>query len=175
MEGSMKLIEGLKRLRIIEKRIKSQNSDITRYASMVSTERPLFETEVKQKKEVKSLIQSNLDLIKEFMSLKRRIDLTNLQTFREMNGEKYSIADLLNIQRKAYDMGKSTYNSLNDGAAQNRLMTMRHISSEGKTPVVNRMYTEEERIKGLKYWQDLYDSIGAILEMMNATVDLIEE
>jgi hypothetical protein len=171
----MKLIEGLKRLRIIEKRIKSQNADITRYASMISTERPLFETEDRQKKEVKSLIQSNTDLIEEYLGLKRRIDLTNLSTFRDLMGKKFSIADLLNIQRKAKEMGTSTFKSLNDSAAQSRLVNMRHMSSDGKTPVVNRLFTEEERIKGLKYWQDLYDSIGAILEIMNATVDLIEE
>ena len=173
----MKLIEGLKRLRIIEKRIKSQNADITRYASMINTERPLFETEDRQKKEVRSLIQSNIDLIKEYMSLKRKIELTNLGTFREMNGEKYSIADLLVIQRKTYEMGRSTFKSLNDSASQSRLVSIRHMASEGKTPVINRLYNEEDRIKGLKYWQDLYDSIGAILEIMNATsdVDLIEE
>ena len=171
----MKLIEGLKRLRIIEKRVSSQNADITRYASMISTERPLFETDERQKKEVKSLIHSNSDLIKEYLSLKRRIDLTNLSTFREMNGEKYSIADLLNIQRKAYQMGRSTYKALNDNSAQTRLSTTRYMSTDGKTPVAVRLYNEEERIKGLKYWQDLYDSIGAVLEIMNATVDLIEE
>ena len=171
----MKLIEALKRLRIIEKRVKSQNENITRYSSMISTERPLFETEDRQKKEVKSLIQSNEDLIKEYLGLKRRIDLTNLGTFRVMNSERYSIADLLNIQRKAYDMGKSTFKALSDHASQGRLVSMRHMSPEGKTPVVNRLYAEEDRIKGLKYWQDLYDSIGAVLEIMNATVDLIEE
>jgi hypothetical protein len=171
----MKLIEALKRLRIIEKRVKSQNADITRYASMINTERPLFETEDRQKKEVKSLVQSNMDLIKEYMSLKRKIELTNLGTFREMNSEKYSIADLLVIQRKSYEMGRSTFKSLNDSSSQSRLGNIRHMASEGKTPVVNRLYNEEDRIKGLKYWQDLYDSIGAILEIMNATVDLIKE
>ena len=168
----MKIVEGLKRLRIIEKRLKSNRESITRYSSMVNTERPLFENEDKQRKEVTSLIQSCQDLVKEYLETKKRIEHTNLKVTVEIGGVSYTISDLLAIKRKLAILMIKTYNSLNDTAGENRL---RHANLvEGKTPHVVRFYKEETRNEGLQIWQDLYDNIESRLEVVNATTDLIE-
>ena len=52
MEKGMMIIQGMKTLGIIEDKMDKNTKDIQRYASQVSTERPLFETEDKQKKTI---------------------------------------------------------------------------------------------------------------------------
>jgi hypothetical protein len=146
---------------------------ITRYSSMVSTEKPLFESEAAQKKEVDGLLQSNKDLLKEYLTLKRRIEETNLQVNMEIGGTKYSLADLLVLQRKLASTMMMTYNALNDAEGQRRLAHTRHSSPEGKTPHIVRFYKEEEKNQGLRFWQDLHDNITSRLEVINATTDLI--
>ena len=74
----MKIIEALKKLKVIEKRMEKNKSQITQYASMISTERPIFDTEEKQRKEVSSLIQANIDLMKEYLDLKGKIEKNNI-------------------------------------------------------------------------------------------------
>jgi len=48
----MKLVEAMKKLQIITKRMDSNTKDITRYSSIMSNERPEFGSEEEQKKEV---------------------------------------------------------------------------------------------------------------------------
>ena len=70
MAGLM-LIEAMKKLRIIEKKMTNNAGSIQRYASMVSTEKTLFETDLKQRVEIKALIQSNKDLMERYLDFKK--------------------------------------------------------------------------------------------------------
>ncbi len=168
----MKIVEALKRLRVIEKRLTSHRESVTRYSSMVSTEKPLFETEDRQRKEVISLIQSSKDLIEEYLKIGKQIKKSNLQVIVEMGGRDYTISDLLVIKDKLAGLMVKAFSALNDSAGESRL---RHSTSvEGKTPHVVRFYREEMRNEGLRVWQDLYDNISSRLEVVNATTDLIE-
>lgn len=169
------LIEAMKQLRIIEKKMADNTASIQRYASMVSTEKVLFETDEKQKKELKALIQSNQDLMSRYLDLKKRIEYTNLFTEVEINGIKYVISDLLVIKRKMAQSMLNTFNALNEHEGSTRLRSYSGISSSqaGERPYVVRFYKEEERIAGLKVWQDLYDNITSRLEVVNATTPLM--
>jgi hypothetical protein len=151
----------------------ANSGDITRYSSMISTERPQFDTEEKQRKKVKSLAQANTDLVDEYLTLKKQIEYTNLMTEVEMNGRKYRISDLLIIKRKLAKMMQQTYLAMNTNEAQHRMPMTR--SPEGQTPTVVRLYSEEERSKNLRLWQDLYDNIDSRLEVINATTPLLTE
>lgn len=168
----MKVVEGMKKLKIVEKKMRSNCQNITRYASMVNTERPLFETEVKQEKEVKSLVQSNVDLMKEALELKKKIERTNLETAVRIGGESYTISDLLFIHHRMGELMLSTFYSMNDTEGNKRLRNA-PPSTEGRTPQVVRMYKEETRNEGLKKWQELLDNITMRLEVINATTDLV--
>jgi len=169
----MKIIEGMKELRIIEKKMLRNHGDITKYASLLSTERPLFETEDAQKKEVKSLIQSNQDLMDNYLDLKQNLEYTNLMTKVEMSGKEYSISELLVLKRKLAKQMMETYSSLNDTVARNSLVR-RPASKDEKTPEVLRLYREEDRNAGLRKWQDLYDNIDSRLEVINAMNDIVD-
>lgn len=171
----MKIIEALKELKIIEKKMMRNFESITRYSSIVSIERPHFDTEAKQRQEVKSYLQANIDLQERYRDLKKKIERTNLEVKVELLGQKYTLSDLLIIKRKIAAMMIKTYRSLNDTAAEQRLINYRSDRiSEGERPKVVRFYDEEEKNKMLRHWQDLNDIIDSRLEVINATTDLIE-
>jgi len=172
-ERELMLVEGMKRLRVIEKRITNNSTNINSYASMVSTEKARFETEDKQKFEIKKLIQSNTDLLDEYLNIKKRIELTNLSTTVEMGGRTYTISDLLVIKRKLASMMITTYNSLNDSQGRQRLRGSYSETGTGQRPHVVRLFKEEDKIEGLQKWQDLEDNIESRLEVINATTPLM--
>lgn len=172
-EPVMMLVEAMKTLRVIEKKMSDNQIDIQRYASQVSTERPYFETEDKQRAELRKLVQSNTDLLKRYLSLKQRIEYTNLMTVVDMDGERYSLSELLVIQRKLAQVMFATYNSLNDNQGTSRLRNT--PSPQGVTPPhVVRFYNEEEKRAGARKWQDLINNITTRLEVINATTTLLD-
>jgi hypothetical protein len=173
MEKQMMIVEAMKSLRIVEKKMNTNTGDIQRYASQVSTERPLFETEDKQKRVIKELIQSNVDLMKRYLNLKTQIEYTNLMTIVEMDGKTYSISELLVIQRKLAAMMFATYNALNDTEGQSRLR-MTSQPQSGEMPHVVRFYKEEDKREQRRTWQDLMNNIITRLEVINATTQLLD-
>lgn len=166
----MTIIEGLKRLKVIEKRMAKNAEDITRYASMVSTEKECFEN---QKKEVGSLVQANGDLGKEYLRLKLQIEKTNFSVTAEIGGETYTITELLTIRRKMAARNMATYKALNDSAGTDRLASTPAVQS-GKPAYVVRFYDEKEKNQALLKWQELYDNIDARLEVLNAVTQLVD-
>jgi len=168
----MKIIEGMKRLRVIEKRMESQRNAVTEYASKLSTEMPRFQTKEDQAKEVASLIQSNNDLCAEYLRIKRSIEYTNLKVSVELQGKAYSISDLLVVKRKLADRMVATYRALNDTVARDRLRNAPKF--DGETPKVEVLYDERTKLDNIRKWQDLADIIDSRLEVINATTDLIE-
>jgi hypothetical protein len=171
-ENVVMLVEGMKTLRVIEKKMGDNQVDIQRYASQVNTERPYFETEDKQKAELKKLVQSNTDLLRRYLALKQRIEYTNLMTRVEMNGEEYTLSELLVIQRKLAAMMFATYSALNDNQGNSRL---RNTPAQQGVPAphVVRFYNEEEKREGARKWQDLMNTITTRLEVINATTPLL--
>jgi len=165
----MKLIEAMKKLNVIEKKMASQTIKITEYASKPSNEKPIFESEDKQKKEVKSLIQSNEDLLVEYLTLKRQIEFTNLMTIVEINGVKYSISEMLVLKRKGAQLMKKTYEALNVSQSEYKV---RNYTNTTKDISIDRFYSEEEKNNNLSKWQEIYDNIESRLEVINATTDL---
>ena len=56
-QGSvMKLVEGMKHLKLLEKRMQSNSDRITTYSAMVSNEKLYFNSDTDQQKEINSLI-----------------------------------------------------------------------------------------------------------------------
>jgi flagellar motility protein MotE (MotC chaperone) len=169
----MTIVEALKRLRIIEKKVQSNCTEITRYASGLSTRKPVFESEARQRKEVSSLVQSSADLLKEYLDLKRRIEVTNLNTTVEIEGSSRSIAEWLIVKRKVADLLISVYNSMNDTAAAGERREDRMYSAPGAAAQVVRYYSEEEKNKLLRKMMDQKAAIDGRLEVINATTPLL--
>ena len=174
-EQKMTIVEALKELRLIEKKMVANNVSITKYASMVSTEKPYFESEDAQKKEVKALVQSNADLLKRYLDLKTRIEKTNFSTIVKVLKEDYTITQLLTIKRRMAKAAIDTLNALNDSAGNARMQAQRYANSpEGNPPQVVRIYNEREKIEGLAKWSNLYNEIDSRLEFINATTPLMD-
>ena len=169
---ALKIIEAMKRIKVIDKRMETNSANVTKYSSMLTSERPYFENEAAQRKEVKSLIQSNEDLLNEYLTLKGQIERTNLFTNIEMGGKIYTISDLLVIKRRLAQKMIGTFNALNDQAAGARLRNS--VGADGKQPQIVRLFDEKDRNDGLSKWHDLYDNIESRLEVINATTDLVE-
>lgn len=169
----MKLIEGMKHLRLLEKRMVSNYQRVNQYAAMISNERLYFDDDKAQSKEIQGLIQANMDLVTEYLKIKRHIDLTNLQTVIDFEGKRYTIADLIVLKRKLQPFITTTYESLNDTNAMGRIRTMQRT---GDVPLtVLRFYSENEKHENLRKWQDMFHSIDSRLEVVNATTELITE
>src|SRR4030042_3057063 len=171
----MKITEAMKRLKVIEKRMVGNMQDITRYYSAISSEKLLFQTEDKQKAEVRQLIQANSDLLKEYLVLKKKIEKTNLTITVELGGANYVLSDLLIIKRKLAKLMMDTYAAINDSMGEQRLRGASGIrDTEGKAPYIVRLYDEKAKNDGRRHWMELYDSIASRLEVINATTDIVE-
>jgi hypothetical protein len=168
----MKLIEAMKELKVIIKRIGKNTLQINEYAALPDTERLHFGTKDAQAKEIKSLIQANADLVNTYLKLKQRIEYTNLKTMVEINGITYSISEMLVLKRSLAKLMVATFNALNDNQARSRSTS--HLGRSEKAPIVEKFYNESEKTQGQRSWDDLYHAIDSRLEVINATTELVE-
>lgn len=169
----MKIIEGMKELKVILKRINKNTEQISEYAALPDNERLHFGTRENQMKEIKKLIQANEDLVQTYLSLKQRIELTNLKTIVEINGVKYTISEMLVLKRVLAKTMVNTFNALNDTKARARV-TSHSLARSEKAPIVEKYYDELDKTSGQRAWDDLYHTIDSRLEVINATTELME-
>jgi hypothetical protein len=169
----MTITEGLKRLKLIGKRMVRNRTDLNKYASLVSSEKPFFDNEDVQRKEVAKLIQANCDLETEYCRIKGMVDYTNLVTPVTINDETRTIHSWLCVLRKTGDQMIDTFKSLNSLSAQSRITRYRS-DSDSKQQHVIRLYDENEKRNGQRKWEDLTNGeIEGRLEVINATTQLL--
>ena len=176
MNEKMALIEGMKKLKVLEKKIDQNTTRIQLYASAPSNEKPTFGDASAQTKEVEGLIQSNTDLVAEYLHLKRRVDMTNLTTSVSIGKRQYQLIDLLILRRGLAKHMMATFSALNTSYADQRLAQMgRNIALQPgeKAPSVLRFYDETKKFEQMQDWQNLQDEIEQRLEVINATTDLV--
>jgi len=170
----MKIIEAMKGLKLIEKKIDANIEKIGQYSSTVSTERPAFGDEKAQEKEVASLVQANTDLVKEYLKTKRTIELTNLKVTADFGGQTYTLSDLLVLKRRLGDKLLATYNALNTKYADARVRVAQK-EADGTPGKVLRHYDEKKKNENLEWLLNMMSNIDARLEVINATTDVVEE
>lgn len=176
----MKLIEALKNLKTIEKRIEKNSAQIPEYAAYVNTENPHFETAEKQETEVAALVQSNLDLASEYLRLKTAIEYTNLNTKVTIGTRTHSISELITLRGAKNRPGTGrfamgTYGSLHPQRAVGRLQqTYNRPGGVNITepPKVVLAYREEDKQKALRDWEEFLSAIDGKLEVVNAETEL---
>jgi hypothetical protein len=169
----MKIVEAMKELKLIEKKISRNVDSVQKYSAQLSNERPYFNTPEAQSKEIQSLVQANQDFINNYLELKGKVERTNLEIKVEMDGREYTLSELLVLKRKLANLMASTYEAMNDNSAKKseRLMMSRGSEKEVR---VERFYDEKEKMSGLRKWQDFVDNIDSRLEVINATTDIVE-
>ena len=174
MTTELTITEGLKRLKLLQKRMVRNCEDIERYSSLLSNEKPAFDTEGKQRAEVASLIQANIDLEKEYCKLKAMIDYTNLVTIVQIDDEIRTVHSWLTLLRATGKNLINTYRSLSTKEAHTRLV--RFASNKENSPTITQLYDENEKRTGLRKWEDLTSGkiIEGRLEVINATTKLLD-
>jgi len=174
----MKLIEALKEKKLNQKKVAGVISDIQKYSSITSVEKPAFETEKEQTAYVKSLVQSGMDLLNRRAHLKMLIDKTNLETkIKIPKGSVFpeheiSIAEALMFKLN-YNEYVQLFSALSRSTAASRLRSMPSLS-DGTKAIEIQLYEESWKNNSLKDLKMKFDHIDAHLEMMNATVDVVE-
>ena len=166
----MKIVEGLKRLQSIERKIKTNNKQITKYASIINTERPIFKTIEKQESSLNDLLLNNKKLFEEYLSLKDRIDYTNNTVKIIIGSESRTINQFLNIKRRMGKLLIESYESLNESYSEERFSKFR-----GDNIFIQRLYDEEEKNQNIEYWENIIEQIDGSLEVANASIDILED
>lgn len=171
----MKIIEAMKELKLLEKRIGSNREQITRYASYASIDDPIFDKDPEiQRKELSSLVQANFDLIEYYLELKERIQKTNLETKVTIGGVSRSISQLITLRTGSGRAYIDTLQALNANTAMNRLNQVKQIDMSNP-PKAILLWDEKEKNEQLKHWQyEVLDKIDSTLEIVNATTDLLD-
>jgi len=171
----MTITEGLKKLRLLDKRMAKNCEEIEKYSSLLSNEKPIFDTESKQREEVAKLIQGNTDLEAEYCRIKAMVDYTNLVTLVVIEDETRSIHSWLTVLRKTGNRLIQTYRSLSTTEA-NRNQNRFRADKDSLTPTVIRLYDENDKRSGQRKWEDLTagKTIEGRLEVVNATTQLSE-
>ncbi len=170
----MKIIEALKELPLLQKRIDKNIRQINMYASDLDrgedTDLP-FKTEEAQKAELESLIQSTKDLIAYRASLRRRLAITNANVVVEIEGMSKTIMEWIEYRERGMNSLINIYQNLTDHNAQRILDSNRVDVSKGVKAI--RFFDEKERNEEVRKLALIKDSINARLEIVNATTDLV--
>jgi hypothetical protein len=171
----MKIIEALKNLKTIQKRMEKNCQQIREYCAYVSVETPVFETQEKQRAEVDALIQSNIDLEVEYLRLKKAIETTNLAVTVTIGTLTHTITELISIKRVVGKFRTATYSALTPQLALQRLQQI-YNQSKGVDPTnpakVIVVFEEKMRNQKIREWEDFLAQIDGRLEVVNAETDL---
>lgn len=169
----MKIIEALKNLKTIEKRIAKNAESITEYSAYVSTETPHFETLDRQAEEVERLLQANIDLETEYLRLKTAIETTNLAVTVEFGDRRHTISELIGIRRKTAGFRRQTLGALNPQKAMARMKENYNKGIDTTNPPrIVLAFKEQKKIREFTDWDNFVSSIDGRLEVVNAETEL---
>lgn len=175
----MKIIEALKELPVLNKRISKNIEKIQQYSSDIDLNKPWdqqdlpFKTPEEQQKEVDGLIQSTNDLVKRRTQLRRALAITNTKVEVTIMGETNTISEWIDLREGGMDLRIKAYGALNDNHG---LGKMRSIQFDPETGVrVKRFFDVKQRDEEVARLMLMKEGIDAQLEVINATTDLAVE
>jgi len=164
---SMTIIQALKKLKLLDKKMQSNVNDIRKYSSILDTEMPAFWTKDQQEAHVRSLIQSNLDLSKEYAATKQAIEKANLENTIKAWGLELTISEAIIMKRHLIGVLESTYQALSTNAAASKPKTNKADWTQSQ---VIQLYDETHRNASLSFYSTLESEIDGELEVANATI-----
>lgn len=167
----MKIIEWLKTLKLIEKKIESKKESLKALSSLLSNEKPLvWESVDTQTKEVTALLQGIFDLENEYITIKCNIEKTNNVTTININGKELSVTWRLTVLRKTKSFVLDTIKYVNTKRAEELLTRLQ--SKEWITIIP--CFDSKKVSTQFNNYRDMVWEIEAQLEIINATTDMIE-
>jgi len=169
----MKIIEALKQIKDINRRVEELKDKIAKHCMDLDYETPIYENQTEQ---IKNWLQTRRDLIQEILRLKKCIQVTNLLTEVTITiGDNHitkSIAEwiirrqtLAKLELEAWE--RLGIKPLKEGAIQTS-------AGEKKDVKIRRYYSSEERDKMISALRAEPVLIDSQLEIVNAVTDLLE-
>ncbi len=168
------LVAAMKQLKLIKKRMEAHSGLISQYATLPSNEKPRMGTEAEQEAEVKSLIQSNVDLAHEYESIHKALTFTNLLVTFTIGKKTGCINDFLVMRRELYRLLKLTYNSLNENNFRQRASANRFGGDKDQPVHCIYFFDEKQKQLSIRELDDMFAEIDSRLENINATTYLID-
>lgn len=175
----MKIIEALKEIPLIEKKIESNMKQISKYASAVQVGDVIhseFKTAEEQQKVFDGLIQSTKALCYRRGRLRNILAKTNATVTFTLNGETNTITEWLEIRNKTLEVLKNLQSSLTTISGNVALQALpKELFASGAAVQVIKFYDEAFKNSLTDHINNLKYQIDTSLEMLNATTDLVEE
>ena len=168
----MKIIEALKELPLINKKIESNKQQISQYAALASNKEKPFGSNEKQREKVASLIQANEDLANNFEIITNNLAYTNTVLKINIDGVEKTIREWIVFKNVTAPMRISTFQCLDTAHEQRNSKVTAEDLTEGFK--VERMYDEEKKLMAIAAVSDLVGKVDAALEIVNVTNDIVD-
>ena len=168
----MKIIEALKELPLIDKKLAKIAVQIQQYSSEADNGHMSlpFETPEKQAAEVDALVQSTNDLVTRSAHIRRALAMTNADIAVELGGKTRTISEWIAYRDRGFANQLRALQALNDSVARSNLKTAGFDEEKGIK--IARFYDEKARNEKILAIEELQGQLDAKLEMVNATTDL---
>lgn len=166
----MKIIEWLKELKLILKKIQSNQQRIGQLSSLLSNEKPLvWNSDKDQAKEVMSLVQSTFDLEVDYLKIKLSIEKTNNATNVTIDWITKTITEWLTTLRQTQSIVKQTMSFCSTKRAEQLLA---RLTSKEWIEIIP-CFDEKKVTEIFSKYIDTVERISSTLEVINATTDLV--
>ena len=171
----MKIIQGLKKIKELQKRISDLQKRIRENCADMETDEPVY---ADQRSQIDGWIQAIHDSVKEIMRLRCAIQLTNLKTIVTININDlevgHTISEWIHRRRDLAGIEEDTWSCLSDKGLTPKAMNDTADPNNVKVIKVRRYYSPEVRDKNIDMFKSEPQLIDATLEVVNAETDLIE-
>ncbi len=170
----MKLIEGMKNVKSILRKMEDMRGKVQKYCADMDFQAPTYPN---QKEQVSQWLQSHHDLALELTTLKRNIQKTNLYSDVTIRiGDKdvtRSIAEWVIRRREIVDLEVQCWAGLSNRSLQD--VQLRTGSGDTAPAKVRLYFDAKERDANVELYKSEKESIDKALEIANATTNLIED
>lgn len=173
----MKLIEALKRTKMLKKRIEDLHKKIHMYSADFENDKPTYEG---QESQIKAWLDSCRDSVMEIMRLKLSIQRTNINTIVSIAFEgdskavEQSISAWIIRRAELASIQYQTWKMLDAAPRDPRIITETGDKADAKIFHVRRYFDVKQRDLKMQYFTEEPSIIDAKLEIVNAETDIIE-
>ncbi len=169
----MKLIEGLKKIKDLQRKAEDIRTLIGTHSAYLSHETPKY---ADQRSKVGKWLQVHSDLLKEILKLRIAIQRTNLLTGVEIELEgktlTKTIAEWIHRRRDLSQLEHTSWKMLTDRNLREGIM--KQSTGEERECKLVRCYEPRVRDEKLMQYSEEPSKIDAKLEVVNAVTDLEE-
>lgn len=171
----MKLIEGMKKIKELQEKAEDLRKKVGQHCADLDYETAVYPD---QKRQVSEWIQSHSDIIKEILSLRQRIQKTNIHTYVdiELGGKTVSktISEWIHRRRDLAKLELDMWAKLTDRNLKEGAIPSTVPGGEAKMVKIRRYYDPLERDKKIDLYRTEPGVIDRTLEVINAITDLVE-